>query len=664
MEVSLTATNLDDLCINSIRALAMDAVQKANSGHPGMPMGAAPMAYVLWTQHLKHNPRNPHWFNRDRFILSAGHASMLLYSLLYLSGYDLSLDDLKSFRQWGSKTPGHPENILTPGVEMATGPLGQGFATSVGMAIAEKFLAATFNKPGHEIVDHYTFGICSDGEMMEGVTNEAASLAGHLKLGKLIFFYDDNKVSLDGPTDMSFTEDVAQRYRALDWQVIEIDGFNLSEVNRALMEAKATKEQPTLIKARTVIGYGSPNRAGTSKSHGEALGPEEVKLSKAALGIPEEPDFYVPDEALAKWRESVEKGMQAEADWNTKFSGYEQAFPEEAAKLKALISGDFGTEWFDHLPSIDEKAATRASSGKIINEVAKYLPTLIGGSADLAGSNVTNQKEFGVFQGDTPTGRTLWYGVREHSMCCAINGINLHGACKAFGGTFLVFSDYCKPALRLAALMEVPSMFVFTHDSIGLGEDGPTHQPVEHLMALRAIPNFNVLRPADGNEAAACWSIALRSKQTPCALVLTRQAVPSLTPTDVKNHPANKGAYVLREAEGQEPKVVIVATGSEVSVAVEARDKLQADGVPTRVVSMPSWLMFGEQPEEYRESVLPKGVPTVSVEAGATLGWDRYAQAHVGIDRFGASAPGPVVMEKFGFTPEHVAEVAKKLLRQ
>jgi len=624
-------------------------------------MGAAAMGYTMWTKHLRFNPKNPQWFNRDRFILSAGHGSMLLYSLLFLTGYDVSLDDLKQFRQWGSKTPGHPENTITPGVEMATGPLGQGFSTSVGMAIAEQYLATHFNRPGHNIIDHYTMGICSDGDLMEGITNEAASLAGHLELEKLIFLYDNNHISLDGPTSDTFTEDVVARFRALNWHVIEVNGMDVREVDDALTVAKLHKGQPTLISAETIIGYGSPNRQNTHKAHGEALGPEETKLAKQFLGIPLSPTFYVPDDALKVFRESVGKGADLEAKWNDQFAAYAAEFPAEAGQLKALIAGDFGKDWIDVLPSCADKIATRAASAKVINAVAAKLPTLIAGSADLGGSNNTTITGPGQFQPANPSGRTMAYGVREHSMIAAVNGITLHGGCKAYSGTFLVFSDYCRGSLRLSAIMEIPSIFIFTHDSVGLGEDGPTHQPIEHLLALRAIPNMNVFRPADGNETAVGWKVALESKHTPTLLVLSRQGLAPLTPDNVKNHPAEKGAYVLQEGSSA-PKCVLVATGSEVGVAVEAKATLEAQGVPTRVVSMPSWFLFEKQSGAYKESVFPKGVPTVSVEAATTLGWAKYAQAHVGIDRFGASAPGPVVMEKLGITSAHVVEEAKKLM--
>lgn len=659
--MSITATDLDQICINTIRGLSIDGVEAANSGHPGLPMGAASMAYTMWTRHLRHNPKNPKWFNRDRFILSPGHGSMLLYSLLYLTGYDLSIDDLKQFRQWGSKTPGHPENMLTPGVEMATGPLGQGISTSVGMAIAEQYLASHFNRPDHNIIDHYTFGICSDGDLMEGISNEASSLAGHLELDKLIFLYDNNHISLDGPTSDTFTEDVVARYRALNWHVIQVNGMDVKEVNDALIIAKAHKGQPTLISAETIIGYGSPNRQNTHLAHGEPLGPDETKLAKETLGIPLSPTFYVPDDALKEFRKAVDQGAACEDEWNEALAKYAADYPDEGAQLKALMRGDFGTDWLDALPSCADKIATRASSGKVINAIAPKLPTLIAGSADLGGSNNTTINGPGQFQPMNPIGRTMAYGVREHGMIAAVNGITLHGGCKAYSGTFLVFSDYCRGSLRLSAIMEIPSIFIFTHDSIGLGQDGPTHQPIEHLLALRAIPNMNVIRPADGNEVAAAWKVAVESTHTPTLLVLSRQGLAPLTPDDVKNHPSLKGAYVLQEASST-PKCIFVATGSEVEVAVEAKGILEAQGVPTRVVSMPSWFLFEKQDSAYKASVLPKGVPTVSIEAATTLGWAKYAQGFVGIDHFGASAPGPLLMEKFGITAAHAVEEAKKLL--
>jgi transketolase len=658
------ATDIATLSINTIRGLAMDAVQAAVSGHPGMPMGCAPMAYALWTRHLRFNPKDPHWFNRDRFILSAGHGSMLLYSMLHLTGYDLSMDDIKHFRQVHSKTPGHPENFMTPGVEMATGPLGQGFAHGIGMAIAERFLAATYNKPENEIVDHYTYAICSDGDLMEGVSNEAASLAGHLKLGKLIYLYDSNSITIDGSTDLAFTENVGARFEALDWHVQHIDGMSVDAVDKAITAAKSVTDKPSLIVCRTVIGYGSPNKGGKSASHGAALGEEEVVLSKKALGIPLEPKFYVPAEVYEEFQKPADAGQKLAEEWSQALNLYARQFPKEGRSLQNAIAGNLGTEWLDALPVLSEKMATRQASGRVLNAIASSLPTLIGGSADLAESNNTHLKEFADFQPSSATGRNLNFGVREHAMIAAVNGITLHGGARAYGASFLIFTDYCRPSIRLAALMECPSIFVFTHDSIGLGEDGPTHEPIEHMAALRAMPNLNVMRPCDGNETAACWKVALESKKTPCLLALTRQGLPPLSPADVRNHPAEKGAYILAEwSDTSNPStLILVATGSEVSLAMAARDQLQAQGISTRVVSMPSWFLFENQPQSYRDSVLPRGIPTVSVEAATTFGWARYAQAYVGIDRFGLSGPGDQVMREFGFTPDQVVEVAKGLL--
>ncbi len=657
-----TATqSLEQLSINAIRTLAIDAIQAANSGHPGLPMGAAPMAYALWTHHLRHNPRNPKWFNRDRFILSAGHGSMLIYSLLYLTGYDLPLSEIKNFRQLHSLTPGHPENFATTGVEMATGPLGQGLAQSVGFAIAEKWLAATFNKQGHELIDHHTYVIVSDGDLMEGVSSEAGAIAGHLGLGKLIVLYDDNDVTLDGPASLSFSEDVELRFRSFNWDVRRVDGMDVAAVDQALTEAKRETEKPTLIMAKTIIGYGSPNRSGSSEAHGKALGADEVKLTKENLGIPLEPEFFVDDSALNRFREAVSQGSESEQEWDQALKSYEAAFPEEARTLRSAIAGDYGSEWLDKLPSFtsEDKQATRQASNKVINAIAPAVPTLIGGSADLSESTLTTQKNAGQFTKENPAGRNIFFGVREHGMIAAVNGITLHGGTRGYGGSFFCFTDYCRPSIRLAALMETPSIYVFTHDSVGLGEDGPTHQPVEHLTAMRAIPNLNVFRPADGNETSVGWKLAIQSEKTPTLLVLTRQALPTLTPGDVKNHPAEKGAYILQEASG-DPKVILIGTGSEVSVCVKARETLEAEGIPTRVVSMPSWLLFERQSKEYRDSVLPKNVKRVSVEAGVTMAWPRYADLQVGIDRFGLSAPGDEVLKEFGITPEHVVEVAKQ----
>lgn len=615
------------------------------------------MAYALWARHLRHSPRNPGWLNRDRFVLSAGHGSMLLYSLLFLTGYDLSLEDLKRFRQWGSKTPGHPENHLTAGVEMATGPLGQGFATAVGMAIAERYLGHRYNRPGFDLVDHFTYVICSDGDLMEGVCQEAASLAGHLRLGKLIALYDDNRITIDGSTELAFTEDTAAKFAALGWHVQRCDGMDVDAVDACIRAAKGEPDRPSLIVARTVIGYGSPNKAGSSKSHGSALGPDEVVLTKRALGIPEEP-FWVPEEALASLRGAVERGERLVADWEEAARAYTAAHPEAAREFEA-VQRPIQLDWQSIVPGFAGDVSTRKASEKVLNALAPHLPTLLGGSADLAESVCTVLHEWPTFQADAPEGRNVAYGVREHAMAAAVNGANLHGGVRAYGGTFLIFSDYCRPSIRLAALMGCPSIFVFSHDSIGLGEDGPTHQPIEHLAALRAIPNLNVMRPADGYEVAACWRAALESRETPSVIVLSRQNLPTVAPpAEDGTHPAQRGAYVLREGSD----AAIVATGSEVGLALHAADALSSEGLSVRVVSMPSWFLFARQPREYQASVLPTGLPTVSVEAGSTFGWSRYAQRNVGIDRFGASAPGDVLMQEFGFTVDRVAAEVRSLL--
>jgi transketolase len=621
------------------------------------------MAFTLWTKHLRHNPKDPDWFNRDRFILSAGHGSMLLYSLLHLSGYELPLEELKNFRQLHSATPGHPENILTHGVEMATGPLGQGLGHSVGFALAEKWLAATFNKPGHEVINHHTYVIVSDGDLQEGLSSEACALAGHLGLGKLIVLYDDNDITLDGPASLSMSENIELRFRSFDWHVQRIDGMDVEAVNHALLEARQETNRPSLIMAKTVIGYGSPNKAGSHKSHGSPLGPDEVKLTKEYLGIPTGEEFWVDDQAMKHWRSAIDLGAERQQEWQQRLDEYEAAYPDEARNLRAVIAGEYGRDWIEALPSFEseEKQATRQASNKVINAIAPHLATLIGGSADLSESTLTTQKISGIFSKADPTGRNIYFGVREHAMAAAVNGMMLHGGVKAYGGSFFCFTDYCRPSLRLAALQEVPSIFVFTHDSIGLGEDGPTHQPVEHLTAMRAIPNFNVFRPADGNETAVGWKVALESEQTPTLLVLSRQSLPTLTPKDVQDHPAEKGAYILREASSK-PRVILIGTGSEVSLCVQAQGVLEGEGVPTRVVSMPSWLLFEQQPEEYRLSVLPREVKKVSVEAGSALAWPRYSDAQVGIDRFGLSAPGEVAMREFGFTIENVVSIAKSLI--
>lgn len=653
---------LDDLCINAIRGLAIDAIQKANSGHPGLPMGAAPMAYTLWTKYLRHNPSNPHWFNRDRFILSAGHGSMLLYSLLHLTGYDLTIDDLKQFRQLHSRTPGHPENSMTAGVEMATGPLAQGFGHSVGFALAEAWLRANFNKPGHDIVDHYTYVIASDGDLMEGLSNEAASLAGHLHLGRLIVLYDDNEISLDGPTAMSFTENVGARFEALGWHVQKIDGMDVDAVDAAIREAHHVTDKPSLIDCKTIIGFGSPNKAGSSKSHGSALGPDEVKLTKEALGIPLEPDFYVAPEAFAKYQTAIDHGAALEGKWNEAFAAYEAAYPELAKTLSEAIAGNFPSNWVDHLPTFAQSVSTRKAGNTVLNAIAPLHDVLIGGNADLSESTYAVQKASGEFDWDNHVGRNFMFGVREHAMVAALNGMTLHGGVQAYGGTFFVFSDYCRPSIRLAAIMHCPTIMVFTHDSVGVGEDGPTHQPIEHLTALRAIPNLNVFRPADGNETSVAWKIALESKKTPTILVFSRQDLPALTPDTVSHHPAEKGAYVLASATGGTPKVILIGTGSEVQLCTGAREKLEAEGIPTAVVSMPSWFLFEQQSAEYKASVFPAGIKRVSVEAGCTLAWPRYSDAQVGVDRYGLSAPAKQIFPELGLTVEHVVEAAKGTL--
>lgn len=611
----------------------MDAVQAANSGHPGLPMGCATIAHVLFSKHLRFDPQRPDWANRDRFVLSAGHGSMLLYAMLHLTGYDLSLDELKNFRQWGSKTPGHPENHLTPGVEMATGPLGQGFATAVGMAIAERFLAAN-----HHPIDHRTYVLCSDGDLMEGVAHEAASLAGHQGLDKLIVLYDDNGITIDGKTDIAFTDDTIKRFDALGWRTKSIDGMDMDSIDRALNWAKQSDGRPTFIACKTVIGFGSPNKSGTSKVHGAPLGEEELAATKCALDLPER-KFWVPEEVYAHYAQTARRA----SDGSTS--------PAESSS---------SVDWEKVLPAFEGEHQTRKASQATLKCLGEAMPNLMGGCADLAESVFTEMPGRGHQSAEDPSGANIAFGVREHAMAAAVNGMNLHGGVRAFGGTFFIFSDYCKPSLRLAALMECPSIFVFSHDSIGVGEDGPTHQPIEQLAGLRAIPNFNLMRPADANETAVCWRIALESLTTPCAIVTTRQPLPTLAPPRPYEQ-VSKGAYVLAEAS-QSPRVILVATGSEVSLAVEAGRALEASGTPTRVVSMPSWFLFERQPEEYRASVLPQGTPTLSIEAGSTLGWARYAQAHIGIDHFGASAPYQKLMQEFGFTVEAVVKAVTRFL--
>jgi transketolase len=657
------ATDLQTRAINTLRFLSADGVQQANSGHPGLPMGAAAMAFTIWTRHLRHSPRNPRWAGRDRFILSGGHGSMLLYSLLHLTGYDLPLDELKHFRQWESLTPGHPEYGLTPGVEMTTGPLGQGFATGVGMAIAAAHLAATFNQRGQELIDPFIYAIVTDGDLMEGVASEAASLAGHLALKRLIYLYDDNHISIDGSTDLAFTEDRAVRFRAYGWQVLRVeDGNNVDEIDKAIQAAKA-EARPSLIMCRTIIGYGAPNRQGTSKAHGEPLGDEELNAAKDNLEWPREPRFFIPDDALAFYRKAVDRGRELEFDWKMRFDAYKRLYPALGVELGRRIYNKLPDDWQSALPTFPADAkgmATRAASGKVINALAAKLPELIGGSADLAPSNNTKIDGSPAFQKDSYNGRNFHFGVREHAMGAALNGMALLGGVIPYGATFLVFADYMRPTLRLAALSHIPSIFIFTHDSVGLGEDGPTHQPIEHLMSLRLIPNLVVIRPADANETVQAWKAAIERRDGPTVLVLTRQSVPTLDNAGQVDN-LSRGAYVLKDF-GNNPEIILMASGSEVSLILEAAKKLAGEGKSVRVVSFPSWELFDKQDAAYRESVLPKQVvKRLAVEAGASMGWERYAKSVIGIDRFGASAPAKVIFEKLGFTVENVVTRAKEL---
>lgn len=644
------------LCITTVRTLAIDAIEQAKSGHPGAPMGLAPVAWQLFTTTLRHAPADPKWPDRDRFVLSAGHASMLLYGLLHLTGYDLPLDELKHFRQWESLTPGHPEYGLTPGVETTTGPLGQGFGNAVGFALAERLLAARFNRAGHEIVDHRTWCICSDGDLMEGISHEAASFAGHLGLGKLVVIYDDNGISLDGPTSLSYTEDVPARFAAYGWRVLHIrDGNDLEQIDAALAQARVSDGRPTLIVCTTHIGFGSPNKQDSQAAHGAALGPEETALTKEAYGWPLEPTFLVPDEVTAWAREMVARGAALADEWEARFAAYRESEPELAAEFERVLAGVLPDGWDGDVPvfGADDKLATRAAGAKVINAIAARVPELVQGAADLSSSTDTTLKDAGVVTPGKFAGRNLYYGVREHAMGAITNALTLHGL-RPVASTFLMFFDYMKNTIRLAALMEIPSIFVFTHDSIALGEDGPTHQPVEHLPALRAIPNLVTIRPADGNETAAAWRIAMERTDGPTVLVLTRQALPTLDgPADVA-----RGAYVV--ADGDD--CVLIGTGSEVSVAIAARELLAERGIGARVVSMPSWELFDEQDADYVEAVLPEGLPRVAIEAAATLGWERWADAILGIDAFGASAPGPELLERYGLTSAALADAVTAFL--
>lgn len=669
----MSTETLEARAINAIRVLAMDAVQKANSGHPGTPMGLAPLAYLLFTRHLRHNPRNPDWPGRDRFILSCGHASMLLYALLHLTGYDLSLDDIREFRQWGSRTPGHPEAGHTPGVEVTTGPLGQGISNAVGMAMAARLLAHRFNRPGRDVVAHRIVALCSDGDIMEGVASEAASLAGLHRLDNLVAFYDDNGITIDGAAGLSLREDVGARFRAYGWNVLRVEegDTDLPGLSRAIGAAFAERGRPTLVVVRTRIAFGSPNKVGTAAAHGAPLGADEVALTKEALGWPKEPPFFVPDDVRAHFREAVERGSALEREWRIRMAGYAQEFPDLALEWERVTWGDLPKGWDEKLPAFPAGApavATRAASGKILAAVAAAVPELAGGSADLAESTQAVIAGGGEFLPEAPPGgRNIHFGVREHGMGAILNGMARHGGVIPFGSTFLVFSDYMRPSIRLAALMKARVIYLFSHDSVGLGEDGPTHQPIEHLAALRAMPNLFVVRPADANETKAAWKIALERTGGPTALVLSRQKLPVLDPERVfRDGNVARGGYILQEATGGAPSAILVATGSEVAVAVAARTVLERDGIPTRVVSMPCRELFDAQGSEYRESILPRSVRArVSVEAAVTLGWERYVGEDgvaVGIDRFGASAPGDRVFAEYGITAERVADAARGIL--
>ena len=667
-------TDLDQLCINTIRTLSLDAVQKANSGHPGLPLGMAPAAYVLWTKFLRHNPKNPKWFNRDRFLLSAGHGSMLLYSLLHLTGYDLPLDEIKNFRQLHSKTPGHPENILTPGVEITTGPLGQGFANGVGMGMAQKHLQANFNRDAFPVIDHFIYCICSDGDLMEGVSYESSSLAGHLKLDNLIYLYDDNQVTIDGPTSLAFSEDVTKRFEAAGWEVSVVeDGNDLSALEYAIAAAQRSTGKPKLIRVKTIIGYGMPKQ-GTNKAHSDAPGEEAVKETKRNLNWPEDKQFFIPKEALAHFRTAVRDGAAREKEWNALVKRYEKEFPDLGKTLNETRSGELPVNWESALPKFDnvEAKATRAYSGEVINAIADEIPQLIGGSGDLTPSNNTYIKSSSNFEAGRYANRNIHFGIREHAMGSTMNGMALYGSVIPFGGTFQTFSDYMRPAIRLAALSHIQVLFVFTHDSIGLGEDGPTHQSVEHLAALRAIPNLAVIRPADAHETREAWRAALKRSDGPTSFALSRQKVAVIDRKrfgDARG--LHKGAYVLAEAENRngravKPKLILIATGSEVGLAMQAWERLNKTGIPTRVVSMPCWEFFDGQSPKYKESVLPSNVSArLAIEAGVALGWAKYVGLDgdtLTVDRFGASAPAEDVFRDYGFTLENVVRKAKKLL--
>jgi len=684
---NLEAVSLDELCINTIRTLSIDAVQKANSGHPGLPLGAAPMGYVLWDRFLKHNPKNPLWYNRDRFVLSAGHGSMLLYSLLHLTGYPLSLEEIKNFRQWKSLTPGHVEREAEIGVEITTGPLGQGFANGVGMAIAEAYLAARYNRPGFNIIDHYTYAIVSDGDLMEGVASEAASLAGHLKLGKMIYLYDDNHITLSAATQLSYSEDRAARFESYGWHTQKVsDGNDIDAIDQAIKKAREVTDRPSIILVRTHIGFGSPHKQDTYEAHGSPLGPEEVKLTKENLGWPTEPPFYEPKEALDHMHEAIKKGEKAEKQWNELLAAYEKKYPDLAKELKQMMKNELPKGWNENLPQFpaDPKGiATRAASGKVLQALSDKMPGLIGGSADLNPSTYTELKNAGDFEspdravgdqqgssggGWSYAGKNIHYGVREHAMGSISNGLATYEGIIPFTATFLTFSDYMRPPIRLAALMKLQVIYVFTHDSIGLGEDGPTHQPVEHVAALRAIPRLNVIRPGDANETRVAWQVAIESRNNPVALILSRQNVPTLDRQKFASAEGlRKGAYILSDPKDGKPQIILIATGSEVGLIVAAQQKLEEQKIAVRLVSMPSWELFEAQSKEYKESVLPRSIPKLSVEAAISQGWERYVGengASISVDDFGASAPAAVLMKEYGFTVENVCKHALKLLEK
>lgn len=664
------STNIEQLAINTIRTLSIDAIEKAKSGHPGLPMGAAPMAYALFTDFMNHSPKNSKWFNRDRFVLSAGHGSMLLYSLLHLCGYDVTIDDIKNFRQWKSRTPGHPEVLDTDGVEATTGPLGQGIAMAVGMAMAEAHLAAKYNRQGYPIIDHYTYSLVGDGDIMEGISHEAASLAGHLGLHKLIVLYDSNDISLDGDLNKAYSDDIKKRFEAYHWQVLRVDdGNDVEAIRDALRQAKENKTQPTLIEVKTIIGYGSPNKAGSSKAHGAPLGEEEVKLTKAYYGWSHEP-FYVSEEVYAHFKEKVQqRGEQLESEWNELFQSYKEAYPQLASELELAINNELPEDYAKDVPVYEagkDVLATRVASSDAINTFAKTVPYLFGGSADLASSNNTMIKDADDFQKDNYAGRNIWFGVREFAMGAMLNGMALHGGLKVYGGTFFVFSDYLRPAIRLSALMKTPVTYVFTHDSIAVGEDGPTHEPVEHLASFRAMPNVSVIRPADANETIAAWQLALESKDKPTLLVLTRQGLPTLdVPLEKVREGVRKGAYVISDAK-ERIDAILIATGSEVNLAIEAQKELYKQNIDVRVVSMPSWDLFEKQPDSYKEEVLPSSIEKrMSIEMASSLGWERYVGKDgkiLSVDKFGASAPGNIVVKEYGFSVENVVNEVKDLI--